>query len=467
MMKWANDMNSQALHTYMVNTEAGQVSPFLGSIDDFQRLAIQGRFGDNVPQIGEVEFISGGSPCQGFSGMTNDKKAPKQMKNQSLVAAFASCVDVYRPKYGILENVAGIIKKRRNRDQDVFSQLMCALVGMGYQARVFLLDAVSCGSCQLRPRVFIIFAAPGWTLPETPVQTHSQHSNVKNMGLGRLPTGEPMVQRQLAKCTPFTYKTAAQMTADLPDLYDAKPDICIPFPDHRVLSGTNTKLVRSRVRLIPRFPYGMNFSQAWYGLYGTSPRAAGRGVLTGSERTTFWPSDNDEAMVTAIHSNSYGRQYPDQPMPTVLTGAGPGDAKQGRTIHWAEDRCMSIMEAKRAQGFLDEEVLLGKSATQYKIIGNSVAREVSLALGAVTKEAVMRSYRDICKKLPVGKDQEGDQEEDQEDIIESSPFWEVPAIRDSEPDTPETSVRTSPGAPPPPPPRTRKEDGTHKRRRVD
>ncbi|KAJ4145837.1 hypothetical protein LMH87_004669 [Akanthomyces muscarius] len=41
MMKWANDMDSKALHTYMANTtEREQVSPFLGSIDDFQRLAI-------------------------------------------------------------------------------------------------------------------------------------------------------------------------------------------------------------------------------------------------------------------------------------------------------------------------------------------------------------------------------------------------------------------------------------------
>lgn len=209
MMQWANDMDSKAVHTYMANAaDPEKVAPFLGSIDDLQRLAIEGRFGAKVPRIGDVDFISGGSPCPGFSLLTNDKTTSSQRKNQSLVAAFASFVDLYRPKYGILENVVGIIQKHRNRDQDVFSQLMCALVGMGYQARLFFLDALSCGSAQIRSRVFIVFAAPGWVLPETPLQTHSYPPSVNNLGLGKLPTGEPMVKRGMAKCTPFRFRSA-------------------------------------------------------------------------------------------------------------------------------------------------------------------------------------------------------------------------------------------------------------------
>ncbi|OAA77318.1 DNA methyltransferase Dim-2 [Akanthomyces lecanii RCEF 1005] len=446
MMKWANDMDSKALHTYMANTtEREQVSPFLGSIDDFQRLAIQGRFTKNIPRVGEVDFISGGSPCPGFSLMTNDKTTYPQRKNQSLVAAFASCVDVYRPKYGILENVVGIIQKHRNRDQDVFSQLMCALVGMGYQARLFFLDAISCGSAQVRSRVFIVFAAPGWALPETPLQTHSHPPSVKNLGLGLLPTGEPMARRVMAQSTPFSYKNAAQAVAGLPKIYDAKPDICVPFPDHRVVSHTNTKTIRNRVRLIPKSPYGMNFSQAWYGYHGTKPRAAGRGILTGSERDMF--PLRRKAMSTSILTNSYGRQAPNRPMSTIVTKSSPRDAKQGRTIHWSEDRCLSVMEAKRGQGFLDEEILLGPAATQYKIIGNSVAREVSLALGAVITDAVMRSYGRSFQDLAMDKDDEK--------MVESLPFWEAPC-RGSKLETPETSVPVSP---------ERKENGSSKKRR--
>ncbi|ATY66442.1 DNA methyltransferase Dim-2 [Cordyceps militaris] len=466
MMKWANDMDSKAIHTYMANAiDPEQVSPFLGSIDDFQRLAMQGQFADNVPRIGEVDFISGGSPCPGFSTMTNDRTTDPQRKNQSLVAAFASCVDLYRPKYGILENVMGIIQSCRDRDQDVFSQLMCALVGMGYQARLFFLDALSCGSAQMRSRVFIVFAAPGWTLPEKPLQTHSHPPSVKNASLGRLPTGEPMAKREIAKCTPFRYKSAAQATAGLPTIYDAKPDICVPFPDHRVVSGTNTNLMRNRVRLIPKFPYGMNFSQAWYGYYGTYPRAAGLGRLTKSERSTFPPSrhgENTKVTLTSIQSNAYGRRLPHQPMGTIVTAASPTDAKQGRTIHWNEDRCMTVLEAKRAQGFLDSEIILGTTTTQYKIVGNSVAREVSLALGTVITDAVMRSYGRDCKHSAVEQEDEEVEQDDEgeEEIFATSPLWARAARRrDEESETPGTSVPTSPGAAA----LTREKNGNNKR----
>lgn len=45
------------------------------------------------------------------------------------------------------------------------------------------------------------------------------------------------------------------------------------------------------------------------------------------------------------------------------------------------------MEARRAQGFLDHEVVLGDINAQWKIIGNSVSRAVALALGMSLRQA--------------------------------------------------------------------------------
>ncbi|OAA54236.1 DNA methyltransferase Dim-2 [Cordyceps fumosorosea ARSEF 2679] len=109
-------------------------------------------------------------------------------------------------------------------------------------------------------------------------------------------------------------------------------------------------------------------------------------------------------------------------MSTIVTRPSPRDAKQGRMIHWNEDRCLSIVEAKRAQGFLDEEILLGPTATQWKIIGNSVAREVSLALGVVIADAVMRSYGGNFRAL---------EEAEEEAMVERSPYWEAAPSRGS------------------------------------
>jgi len=52
------------------------------------------------------------------------------------------------------------------------------------------------------------------------------------------------------------------------------------------------------------------------------------------------------------------------------------------------------MEARRAQGFPDEEVIIGTPAQQWKIIGNSVARPVAVALGMSLREAWLANKPD-------------------------------------------------------------------------
>ncbi|KAL7951471.1 S-adenosyl-L-methionine-dependent methyltransferase [Trichoderma barbatum] len=394
-MKWANDYEAKAIHTYMANVgNPKDIHPFLGSIDDLQRLAIQGQFADNVPHIGDVDFVSGGSPCPGFSSLTNDKTTPAQRKNQSLVAAFASFVDLYRPKYGVLENVPGMVHKKKSRDHDVFSQLICSLVGLGYQTQFFFMDASSCGSPQRRSRIFVVFAAPGLELPNKPVQTHSHPPKTREVGIGWLPNGQHMATRETPASTPFRYMSAEEATADLPSIHDAKPDICVSHPDHRSTSGV-TKTLRARFSVIPVQPWGMNFAQAWY---GDDKAKGGSGTMTAAERELFHGKDDEtgtskQPMAAQPNSSAYGRKFPTRLFETITTRQTPGDAKNGRLLHWRENRLLTVMEARRAQGFRDEEVLLGGPSNQYKIVGNSVARQVAVALGVTFREAWVTSLK--------------------------------------------------------------------------
>jgi len=57
------------------------------------------------------------------------------------------------------------------------------------------------------------------------------------------------------------------------------------------------------------------------------------------------------------------------------------------------------MEAKRAQGFPDDEVLIGAPKDGWKILGNSVARTVSLALGLSLREAWLKNEPDKYQEL--------------------------------------------------------------------
>jgi hypothetical protein len=67
--------------------------------------------------------------------------------------------------------------------------------------------------------------------------------------------------------------------------------------------------------------------------------------------------------------------------PTVTTAQCPADFKTGGQIHWAAERFLTLQESRRAQGFPDDEVLLGCTRDRWRAVGNSVAREVSLVLG--------------------------------------------------------------------------------------
>ncbi|KAI3316837.1 S-adenosyl-L-methionine-dependent methyltransferase [Xylariaceae sp. AK1471] len=372
-MRWVNDIWDRAVHTYMANANP-RCTSFLGSVDDLLGLALGGD--QSVPAPGDVHFISAGSPCPGFSGLTIDKTTGHQRKNQSFVASFASHVDLYRPLYGLLENVPKMVNSSRFRDSCVFSQLVCALVGLGYQVQVMFLDAWAFGSAQNRTRVFLAFTAPGLRMPKAPRPSHSHPDYIPLHRLGIMSNGRPFDSRERVP-TPFKFVSVKDAVGDLPDIQDGKADYCVGYPDHRLSIGI-TLVERQRLQLIPTRPYGMNFSKSWWGYRSYSP------VMTASERLLF-PEDPKERVKKS--SKGWGRIDPTGLIGTIPTTCLPTDARVGRINHWEQNRPVSILEARRAQGFPDHEVVVGTPADQYKIIGNSVSRHIALVLGLAVREA--------------------------------------------------------------------------------
>lgn len=395
--RWANDIWEPAIHTYMANAEPDAVNPFLGSIDDLLSHAFEGKFSDSVPRPGQVDVISGGSPCPGFSLLTVDKLTQSQMKNRSLVASFVSCIDFWRPRWGILENVKTIVQSAKNRTQDFFSQLICALVGMGYQTQIILGDAWSHGDPQTRVRAFLYFAAPGVNLPKAPYPSHSNPAKCSGGGLGKITNGEPYVVR-FNRPTAFRYVTAAEATADLPDIYDGKTGTCVPFPDHRLSSPVGSgntwkedggQNKRTQILNIPIRPFGMNFSKSWYGIKKKTDRktdtTGGKADMFDHERAAFPPAEKLRAKPI---SSAWGRLHPHELFGTVTTCCQIQDARiGGNLMHWDQPRPLSIMEVRRAQGVPDDEVLCGAPADQWEMVGNGVARGISTALGLSLREA--------------------------------------------------------------------------------
>lgn len=370
--KWAVDYSKEAIHTYRANLKDCETTKlFCGSVNDFLRQALGGVRSEHIAPVGAVDMISAGSPCQGFSSANHNRGNDQALLNMSMVASVVSFIDLYRPKYAVLENVTGMAKCGANGGEDnVFAQVLCALVGLGYQVQPFILDAWNFGSPQSRTRLFISIAAPGLTPLPNPPHSHSHPEKISSRSLGKTANGLPLGNRHW-DLTPFEYITIAEATRDLPSNWDGRVD-CIPFPDHRPnrqLSALN----RIRISSIPRFPYGMNFIKSSILGLMPSPQLAAHN----------W--DNDKRMDP--DNKAWKRVLPHALIATVTTNCVPQDAISGAWVHWDECRCMTVMEVRRAQGYPDEEVIVGAPSQQWKIVGNSVARTVSLALGMAIRSA--------------------------------------------------------------------------------
>ena len=337
--EWAVDIYDAAIHSYRANLDDPTGAKlFYGSVDDLLHQALLGNPEGSslIPLKGEVHFICAGSPCQGFSLLNDRKGNEKGLKNQSLVASVAAYVDFYRPKYGVLENVVSM--SNQDREHDVLSQLICSLVGMGYQVQQpMLMDAWSYGSAQSRSRLFICFAAPGLEPMIQPEQSHAHYPGLsgRNRAIGKLANGAAFGERVYGP-TPFDYPRARDVCADLP----ATDGACmhVRYPDH-IPARVLTERHRQQIAVIPKRPRGMNYFKAWN---------EGHGVMTPEHRLLFpgtAPGTKARAS-TSRESKAWGRIHPDHLFKTVIVCQRCEDARMGTVLHWEESRELTILEVR-------------------------------------------------------------------------------------------------------------------------
>ncbi|KAL1953474.1 hypothetical protein VTO42DRAFT_2788 [Malbranchea cinnamomea] len=369
--EWAVEWGVEQMLTYRANhAEPDRLKLYCGSVNDYLIKALHGNGDELIAKIGQVQFLSAGSPCQGYSMVNPNKMNEASMRNSSMVASVAAFVDLYRPQYAILENVPAMANKRHK--QNPLSQLVCAFVGMGYQVRILNLDAWSFGAPQSRSRLFVMIAAPGLQLPDHPPLTHSHPRKTPRRSLGEAPNGLPFGNRQF-DIPVFDFVSASHGTRDLPLI--GKGHIApICEPDHRS-SRTESTVTQNIINSIPKFPKSMGLQDALR-----------RGWIQSTQGDSTVRNLKDTST-----NKSWSRVDPDHLISTITTSQGPSCRFTGRWLHWSEDRLITIKEARRAQGFPDSEVIIGTPAQRWTIIGNSVARQVALALGLVIREACLKN----------------------------------------------------------------------------
>jgi DNA (cytosine-5)-methyltransferase 1 len=372
--KWAVEWNANAAHTYRANLRGlDDTAIFLGSIDEHLHRALAGRLSTTVPAIGQVEVLLAGSPCQGFSALQQHRMSLHSMANASKVATVAAYIDLWRPLYAVLENVPEMTRQLGpDKQENVFAQLLCCLVGMGYQVQQLLMDAWSYGEAQSRPRLFIIATAPGLPLLEHPNMTHAHPKDMPAKSLGKAPNKQPYGVRY-ADTPTYPFITARDATGDLPNIGDGHTHGCLALPDHRpgaIMSPLEQRLICR----IPKLPRGQGLVDVF----------AQREPLP--RLLHDWIERQSELRLSS-NSKSFQRLDPTKLFRTITTKLTPTDGIAGFGVHWDQDRVLTVMEARRAQGFLDHEVIIGDVTVQWKIIGNSVSRAVALALGMSLRQA--------------------------------------------------------------------------------
>jgi len=107
--------------------------------------------------LGTVDLLVGGTPCQSFSVAGLRKGLADPRGNLALV--YCGILDHFRPQWCVWENVPGVLSSNGGRD---FGSFLGALAELGYGFAYRVLDAQYFGVAQRRRRVFVVGHLGDW-----------------------------------------------------------------------------------------------------------------------------------------------------------------------------------------------------------------------------------------------------------------------------------------------------------------
>ncbi|XVF16901.1 hypothetical protein REPUB_Repub10bG0070900 [Reevesia pubescens] len=344
---------------------------------------------NNLPLPGQVDFINGGPPCQGFSGMNRFNQSTWSKVQCEMILAFLSFADYFRPRYFLLENVRNFVSFNKGQ---TFRLTLASLLEMGYQVRFGILEAGAYGVSQSRKRAFIWAASPEETLPEWPEPMHVFAAPELKVTLSH--NLQYAAVRSTTSGAPFRAITVRDTIGDLPAVgngasktnleYQSEPiswfqkkiqgDMAV-LTDH--ISKEMNELNLIRCQKIPKRP-----GADWHDLPDEKVK-----LSTGQLVDLIpWCLPN-----TAKRHNQwkglFGRLDWEGNFPTSITDPQPM-GKVGMCFHPEQDRILTVRECARSQGFPDCYQFAGNIQHKHRQIGNAVPPPLAFALGRKLKEAL-------------------------------------------------------------------------------
>ena len=315
---------------------------------------------------GEIDVIFGGPPCQGFSMI--GRRLEDDARNV-LLLHFYKIINEIRPKYFVMENVAGLTQGSAKKLLEV---VINEFQGIGYEITLpyRVLDASHFGVPQSRKRLFLYGAYKGNPSINYPKPTHSPRS----------------IRGEVPKETNglLLGTSIEEAIGDLPnvDLYD------------ELLTQDSVSYQFNPISSYARYMNGVIKDDNDL----SAPRLFDSTLLTSSIRTNHTDEsiqrfiDTEPGRVEPI--SRFLKLHPEGVCNTLRAGS---DSKHGaftspRPIHYKYPRVITIREAARLHSFPDWFRFHVTKWHGFREVGNAVppllaravAAQVAVALGGNT-----------------------------------------------------------------------------------
>jgi len=316
----AIDNDQPSCETYIRNFPDTEVRNLDVNQIDWSALLIQKKL---VP--GELEVLIGGPPCQGFS--TAGKRFWDDPRN-NLLKSYVSALEAIRPKWFVMENVEGLLTLNNG---EYLLRAVEAFLRLGYQVRLEKVYSHEYGVPQRRKRVIIVGNCLGinfrFPVPTTPISgaIFRDSRNTFDSAVGDLPS-------------PIAVASCGEAKNSYPQ-------------GHYFIPQTGVNKLRIQA-LLP----GQTMKDLPDDLQHDSfKRRAFRRVKDGT------PTDKRGGAPSGLK-----RLIAGEPSLTITS------ASTREFVHPTKDRCLTMRECARLQGFPDEFEFCGSAADQIQQIGNAI-----------------------------------------------------------------------------------------------
>lgn len=305
-------------------------------------------------QVGEIDVVIGGPPCQGFS-MIGSRRVDDPRNR--LIFDFLRLSDELEAPYFVMENVPGL---RMGKMERVFSEWLGRADALGYSIvhPLWELNAIDYGVPQNRTRCFAVGYRRG--LP-APVRPHG------NIGCGY-------------NCQLIMEPTVSDAIDDLPD----------PRGFTRLLKADRVRTDLGEPSAYARYLRGESTDPCDQ----SSHRPFERGELTSSKRTVHTERAKRRFTRTKPGSTEpvsrFPKLKPNGVAPTLRAGTKfrSSGYTAARPIHHRQPRCITVREAARLQSFPDWFEFDPAIWHGFRQVGNAVPPNLARAVALKVADAL-------------------------------------------------------------------------------